>query len=205
MHLTGLNKTGMRVTNVATQAGQREHQCDQPTTTTPESASLALDGLVTRYADRINRLCFRLLGWRRDVDDAVQDVFLAALKALPTFRGESDVSTWLVRIAINTCRSHARQRTLRLRFFREPPTGFEPARGRGAEGDLLDRERFERVRRLIRRLPAKYREVVVLRYLEGLSVEDVGEVLGLSRNAVDVRLNRARRRMKQDLGEALEG
>jgi RNA polymerase sigma-70 factor (ECF subfamily) len=175
---------------------------DVPESTVAQHRSPSgFDELVAEHQERVARLCYRLLGWQADVDDAVQDVFMAVLRSLPKFRGESSVSTWITRIAVNTCRSHGRRRRLRIfSSLRESP---EPPIAQSAEHELLDRERFERVRAAIRRLPAKYRETVVLRYLEELSVSDVAGVLGLGKNVVEVRLNRARKFLKEDLAEML--
>jgi RNA polymerase sigma-70 factor (ECF subfamily) len=162
----------------------------------------SFEELVAGQQARVGRLCYRLLGWQADVEDVVQDVFLAALRALPKFRGESSVSTWITRIAVNTCRSHGRKRRLRILGGSRP----EPLRrlGQSAEHELMDRERFEQVRTAVRRLPPKYREAVVLHYLEELAVSEVAAVLGLGKNAVEVRLNRARKWLKEDLAEMLE-
>ena len=162
----------------------------------------SFDELVAEQRERVGQLCYRLLGWHADVEDVVQDVFLAALKALPKFRGESTVSTWLTRIAVNACRGHGRKR--RLRILAGARQRSEPRLDRSPEGKLIDRERFEQVRAAIRRLPVKYREVVVLRYLEEMAVSEIGEALGLGRNAVEVRLNRARQRMRDDLAGIVE-
>ena len=165
----------------------------------------SFDDLVVEHRERVARLCYRVLGWREDVEDVVQEVFLAAFKALPQFRGESGVSTWLMRITVNACRSHMRKRLPRLRLFAKSHEHIEPRLDRSPPGDLMDRERFERVRAAIRRLPIKYGEVVVLRYLEELKVSEVGNVLGLGKNAVEVRLNRARKWLEEDLAGILEG
>jgi RNA polymerase sigma-70 factor (ECF subfamily) len=163
------------------------------------------DELVAEHRTRVARLCYRLLGWREDIEDVVQEVFLAALKGLPRFRGESAVSTWLTRIAVNACRSYLRKRLPWLRLFAQRHADPEPCLDRSPEGELANRERFERVRAAIRGLPVKYREVIVLRYLEELPVSDIGEVLGLGKGAVEVRLNRARTWLREDLAEMLEG
>jgi RNA polymerase sigma-70 factor (ECF subfamily) len=182
----------------AAEPGQADRACQPREAPRPPS----FDELVAEQRERVGRLCYRLLGWQADVEDVVQDVFLAALKALPKFRGESTVSTWLTRIAVNACRGHGRKR--RLRILAGMRQRSEPRLDRSPEGKLIDRERFERVRAAIRRLPVKYREVVVLRYLEEMAVSEIGEVLGLGRNAVEVRLNRARHRMKKDLAGIAE-
>ncbi|MFQ5807930.1 MAG: RNA polymerase sigma factor [Phycisphaerae bacterium] len=165
----------------------------------------SFDELVAGHRQRVARLCFRLLGWREDVEDVVQEVFLAAFGALPKFRGHSSVSTWLTRITVNACRSHVRRRLRLRRLFLGTRESTKPRIGQPAERELMDHERCERVRRAVRKLPPKYREVVVLRYLEELAVPEIGQVLGLSRNAVEVRLSRARRQLKTDLAGLLEG
>lgn len=159
------------------------------------------DNLVREHGPRVTRLCYRLLGWNHDVEDVVQNVFCAALRAWPKFRRESLPATWLTRIAVNACRAHLRKRWLSLRFFdggSEPPDLPDDRRPRDG---LLSAECFERVRDAVRRLPAKYREVVVLRYLESLSGEQTAAALGVSRKAVDVRLNRARNMLRDELME----
>jgi len=70
-----------------------------------------------------------------------------------------------------------------------------------AEKASMDNETFDRIRRAIQALPAKYREAVVLRYLQELPAEQISRILGISKNALQVRLNRARARLKDDLGE----
>ena len=76
----------------------------------------AVGQLVAAHQQRIARLVQRLLAWPDDVDDVVQDVFVHALRSLARFDGHSSLATWLVRIAINRCRSHQRRRWLRLGF-----------------------------------------------------------------------------------------
>jgi RNA polymerase sigma-70 factor, ECF subfamily len=156
----------------------------------------AFDRLVEIHQDRVARLAYRLLGWPDDVDDVVQEVFLAAMKNLRTFRGQAQLSTWLAAITLNACRSHRRRRFLQTaglhRLFARPA----PAPGAAASAPAQDAEQLEKVRQAVRRLPLKYREVVVLRYLEEMPVGEVGRALGVSENVVSVRLNRARARLK---------
>jgi RNA polymerase sigma factor (sigma-70 family) len=164
----------------------------------------AFDDLVRTRRETVARLVGRLLGWTSDVPDVVQDVFVSALSGIGRFRGDSSVDTWLTRIAINTCRKHQRRRLVRWIAWRrqaEEPACVGTA---GPDSAAMGRETFEQVRRAVRNLPPRYREVVVLRYLEDLPITEVAELLGLSRNAVDVRLNRARSRLKDALAPLLE-
>jgi RNA polymerase sigma-70 factor (ECF subfamily) len=157
----------------------------------------AFDRLVARHQDRIAALACRLLGWQQDIDDVVQDVFLTMLQNLPGFRGESRLSTWLFRITVNQCRRPHHRRAPRLQPWPEDALPH-------ATHTPLDRESSNQVRGAVAALPNKYREVVVLRYLEELPILDIAVILGLSRNAVEVRLNRARRQLKRSLGNLLE-
>jgi len=165
----------------------------------------SFEKLVEEHRDRVARLCYRLTGWGGEVDDIVQDVFLAAFKGLPKFRGDSEAATWLTRIAINACRAHLRKRWLRLRLFAEAPESVATDVSRSVEQEMIYRERLECVRAQVRQLPLKYREAIVLRYLEELSVKEIADVLGLGKSAVEVRLNRARRRLHVELSGILDG
>lgn len=163
----------------------------------------AFTRIVAEQQDRVAALARRLLGWSDDVEDVVQDVFVAVLRNLPKFRGDCQLSTWLYRITVNQCRRQRHRRILRLRVWGSRREG-RPAEDHSADSSALKREAFERVRAIVRALPARYREVVVLRYMEDLPIAEVAEILGLSRNAVDVRLSRARQRLKEELAALVE-
>jgi RNA polymerase sigma factor (sigma-70 family) len=163
----------------------------------------AFDRIVARHSAAVAALANRLLGWPGDVDDVVQDVFVAAFVHLKRFRGDCRLRTWLYTITVNKCRSHRLRRRRRLRAGRVgelEPGGQE----QGAERPAMDEETFSRVRRAVQALPPKYREVVVLRYLQGLEPGEIAELVGMKANAVQVRLNRARTKLKEQLGDLLE-
>ncbi len=164
----------------------------------------AFDCLVRTRRDSVARLVGRLLGWSPDVPDVVQDVFVAALSGIGRFRGNSSVDTWLTRIAINTCRKHQRRLLVRWNAWKKQTA--EPAHVEtfGPESAAMGRETFEQVRQAVKDLPPRLREVVALRYLDNRPIAEVAELLRLSRNAVDVRLNRARSRLKDALATLLE-
>lgn len=153
---------------------------------------------------RLRRLVHRLLGWSAraaDVDDVVQDALLAAWRHRATFRGDANVATWLVRITIRKARNHARAAAVRRRVFgwwtRDTAEPVADA-GRQSTDDRLDTTWVA-----MRALRHADREVLVLRYLEQRDVEQIAQALGCSRAAVDTRLTRARRRLREELG--LEG
>lgn len=158
----------------------------------------AFDEIVEQHGAEIAAFANRLLGWPQDVDDVVQEVFLAAFKGLTTFRGDCRLRSWLFTITINECRHH-RRRLSRLRLLRIEEDGPHLYLSEDAEMVAIDAESFTRVRRAVRALPGKYREVIVLRYLQGLETTEVCRLLGITANALNVRLSRARERLKNDL------
>jgi RNA polymerase sigma-70 factor (ECF subfamily) len=161
----------------------------------------AFDIIVEQYSNAVAELANRLLGWPGDVEDITQDIFLAAYLGLRRFRCQCSLKTWLFTITINKCRSFKykqifhRHRIVNKHNEHLPPT---------ADKKLLDDDTFEKVRHAVQSLPAKYREPVVLRYLQELQIEDISKILGISINTLHVRLNRAREQLKQDLAEIME-
>jgi len=165
----------------------------------------AFDRIVERYSAQVAALAHNLLGWPRDVDDIVQEVFVAAFLGLKSFRGDCTLRAWLFTITLNKCRSYHRyRRMLRLRVRAMDNTQASPAMDEAAEKDMVDQETFARVRAAVRVLPPKYREVVVLRYLEGLETSDICRILGISVGTFNMRLNRARKRLREHLTGLIE-
>jgi RNA polymerase sigma-70 factor (ECF subfamily) len=161
-----------------------------------EGDAAAFEAVVAIHRPRITRLVYRLLGWPADVDDMVQEVFLAALTKCRKFRGESALATWLTVIALNKCRTHrrgliSRWRTVR-RASRRPVQLQSPADAAAEKEDTL-----AQVRDAIKKLAGRDREVIVLHYLEDRGVGEMAELLKLKTNAVEVRLHRARQRLKK--------
>lgn len=161
----------------------------------------AFDRIVEQYSADVAALANRLLGWPGDVEDVTQDIFLAAFLGLKKFRCDCSLKTWLFTITINKCRSYRHRRKLRrLKANRIAENGVRmrlpPA---GHPQSPMNVEDFDCVRRAVAVLPARYREPVVLMYLQGLAADDISRILGISRNALHVRLSRARARLREDL------
>jgi RNA polymerase sigma factor (sigma-70 family) len=163
----------------------------------------AFDRLVLGHQGRVVRLAYRLLGRPHEVDDVVQEVFLSVLENVKRFRGECRFSTWLTRIVVNKCRSHQRWRLRRLRLWLAACRRLGRLRLSSEEGPFSDPSSpaNDAVCHAVNLLPAKYREAVVLRYFEDLSIAEIGQALGISAGAVDVRLTRARQKLKRMLGD----
>src|SRR4051812_48908828 len=140
--------------------------------------------LVRLHQPAVRRLAHRLLGWRdAEVDDVVQDVFLALLKHLGSLRGEASVATWLMTVTLNRCRSHQRRQWVRMRWVRSLAKTQATARCDHEDGGR-DEVALE-VRRAVQALRPRDREVVVLFYLEQLPIAEIAALLGLRNNAVE--------------------
>jgi RNA polymerase sigma-70 factor (ECF subfamily) len=159
----------------------------------------AFDELVRLFHARVTSLAHRLLGWNGDIEDVVQDVFVTALQKAGSFRGHSSLWTWLTVITLNRCRTHRRrQKVIRkvIDFLARRRTGESAA---AADGPALADETAGEVRAAVAALRPMYREVIVLFYLEHKSIGEIGELLGASANAIEVRLHRARAKLRMSL------
>jgi RNA polymerase sigma factor (sigma-70 family) len=157
----------------------------------------AFETIVDRFQQRIGLLARRLLG--TDVDDVTQDVFVIVLEKAGRFRGECSLWTWLTRITLNQCRNRIRRQQVRRRFeqwFRRTDRHSPAADARAAQEDEASV-----IRQAIDALPVRDREVIVLAYLEGQSSREIAATVGRSQNSVEVRLHRARGRLREMLKE----
>ncbi len=154
----------------------------------------AFDEIVALFQDGVAALANRLLGWPGDVDDVCQEVFLAVYLNLKRFRGQSSLKSWIYAITLNKCRSRERKRLWRKRKLNQAIPDSQAGVPCG-----LEKETLRAVHRSIRRLPIKYREPIMLKYLQELPTDQVCRILGISRNTLNVRLSRARQQLKQTL------
>jgi len=146
---------------------------------------------VEQYQNMVYRTALHALGGPQDADDAVQEVFLRLFNYKGIFESEEHLRRWLLRVAVNYCRdvlkSPWRRRRVSLEEVPEVP--------------VFDRPEQAALYREVMALPAKYRTVLDLFYYEELSVREIGELLGASTSTVTTRLERARRRLRERLGE----
>jgi RNA polymerase sigma-70 factor (ECF subfamily) len=160
----------------------------------------ALEELIARHYASVHQLVSRLTAWSADAEDLTQDVFVSAISAAARFRGSSSLATWLTRIAINACHSHHRKRLVRWAFWKREANAAEYLAD-DASQSAQQRERSARVKSAVGQLGGKYREVVVLHYLQQMAVEDVAKILAITRPAVEVRLHRARKMLGEMLAD----
>jgi RNA polymerase sigma-70 factor (ECF subfamily) len=164
----------------------------------------AFGALYRRYIDRVYGYCFYLLGDHHDAEDVTERTFVAALAAIDGFRDTgATFRSWLFRIAhnqlANALRSRRRQRATSLDAVPEPLTHADPA------GLLGLAEEARGLRRALAGLPDDRRQVVVLRFVDGLSAREIGAVLGRSEGAVRVLQHRALRQLAEMMAGGGDG
>ncbi|MDE0505219.1 MAG: sigma-70 family RNA polymerase sigma factor [Candidatus Poribacteria bacterium] len=170
---------------------------------TVEGDGSAFNELVQRHYTKIYGLACRMLGNPDDASDATQETFLEAYKSLESFQFQSKFSTWLYRVAINTCQQHIRKSDSRGRTLISYSNSLrEP--GCNAEADIPERlalktERDNLIQAAINQLPPKQRAVVVLFYAQNLKYREIALVLDCSEGTVASRLNTAIRNLKSML------
>ncbi|MGH7411417.1 MAG: RNA polymerase sigma factor [Candidatus Methylomirabilis sp.] len=172
--------------------------------------SAAFEALVRKYQGWVFTLAYRMLGDRADAEEMAQEIFLKAYRALERFERKSKFSTWLYSIATNHCLNQLESRRRRPRF--QEISGSERAQGNpgalveevadpapGPEQALEHDDVRYLVQQQLLRLTPEHRAILVLREIQGLAYDEIGELLGLAPGTVRSRLHRARMELKERL------
>jgi RNA polymerase sigma-70 factor, ECF subfamily len=159
----------------------------------------AFEELVIGYQHRVFGVALRMLGNRAEAEEIAQETFLRAHRALGEFRGEARLGTWLYGIASRLCLNRLASGPRRHERSDDLALAQAPAADTDAAGALERGELEAALHEAVAALPEDRRIVVVLRDLEGLSYDEIAEVLGLPLNTVRTRLHRARLDLKAKL------
>ena len=175
----------------------------------------AFNELVEVYGGRVYGLLFRMLGRRDEAEDMAQEVFVQIFKAIGQFRGDSQLSTWLYRVAVNLCKNRTKYLARRCDDARDE---LEPMAARAAlsqakgvtQGELerpdhlAEGYQLERiVQQCLSELDADFREALILRDVENLTYEEISEITGTPDGTVKSRIHRARAILKSKVERAL--
>ena len=179
----------------------------------------AFNELVHAYGRRVSALVLRMLGNRAEAEDLTQEVFVQVFKAIGTFRGESKLSTWIYRIAVNLCKN--RSKYLRVRHANEQDelevvaerVDLSDARKANVahierpDEAMAGRQVEKIVQDAILKIEPAFRECLILRDVEELSYEEIEQITGLAAGTVKSRIFRARAQLKEiverELGEKI--
>lgn len=151
----------------------------------------AFDALFQKHQKYIYNLLYQLTGEHTEADDLAQETFIRVYEKLDSFRAESSLRTWVSHIAVNIFRQTVRRKKhppqLKLEELRIPCKGENPER------TVIRQELQWCVRHVLRyHIPTHFREVLVLRDLQGFNYAEIGDILGISLSSVKTRLHRAR-------------
>jgi RNA polymerase sigma-70 factor (ECF subfamily) len=173
---------------------------------------LEFQSIYKTFHPKIIRYLAHMVGWR-DTEDLTQEVFMKVNQALKTFRGQSQLSTWIYRIATNVALDKLRGPSFR-QTGRKSLSGDSIGEGEieimdknpwtgentpSIETSVVRKEMNQCIRGVVEKLPKSYRTVVVLSELEGFRDDEIAEILRVSLNTAKIRLHRARARLKKDL------
>lgn len=172
------------------------------------------DAIFDLYHRKVFNVIFRLVGDQDDAEDLTQETFVNAYRAYERFRGDSQVYTWLYRIAVNVCKNRFKQekRASRVRMdsLDEPVPGEDGPMQRDVPDDSLNPLRAVEagelrgvIHQAIQELPPEYRVPIVLRELQELSYAEIAEVMGIPVDTVKTRIFRARGLLRNKLGPYL--
>jgi RNA polymerase sigma-70 factor (ECF subfamily) len=166
----------------------------------------AFAALVSAYETKIYNLALRYLGNREDAMDASQEVFLRVFRFLPGFQEESGFSTWIYRIGVNVCKdmlakqSRRNEQSLEVEDEDDKQRTMELADHRYTPEQIVENAELRSVlSEAIAALPDQQREVIVLRDIQGLSYDEIANVLSLEPGTVKSRLSRARENLRKKL------
>lgn len=162
--------------------------------------------IVELYKDKVLQLCFRMLGNRHEAEDIAQEAFVRAYVNIQSFNQSRKFSTWLYRIATNLCIDRIRKKKPDF-FLDAEVSGTDgltmysqiAAEGKTPDAEVETLELQEIVQREILRLPDKYRTVIILRYIDDLSLNEISEVLELPLGTVKTRIHRGREALRKQL------
>lgn len=156
--------------------------------------------LIEQYTSSVFNLCYRMLGSAQDAEDATQEIFFRVYSRLESYDLDRRFSTWLLSIASNYCIDRLRRR--KFAWVTLEDTAFMlPSNEAGPERTALQRERAAIVQAALQNMPSQYRLVLVLRYWQDLSYNEIATLTGLSESALKTRLHRARKQLAEALQE----
>jgi RNA polymerase sigma-70 factor (ECF subfamily) len=175
----------------------------------------AFDQLVIKHKDKLFNMVYWVLGDYQEANDCAQEIFIKVFKAIKKFRFQSSFSTWLYRIAINTCKNRLKssayrwkKRTISLEnpeSSKQDNRSYEIQNGSPSpENSLEKKERMMLIQKAVNALPQEQNRVLVLRDIQGLSYQEISDITGLNLGTVKSRLARARMELKNKLKRPLK-
>ena len=170
----------------------------------------AFDQLVVKHKDKLFNMVYWLLGDYQEANDCAQEIFIKVFKSIKKFRFQSSFSTWLYRIATNTCKNRLKSSAFRWKkrmvslenpeSSKQDNRSYEIQNGSPSpENSLEKKEQIMLIQKAVNALPREQNRVVVLRDIQGLSYQEIADITGLNLGTVKSRLARARMELRNRL------
>ena len=174
----------------------------------------AFDQLVIKHKDKLFNMVYWLLGDYQEANDCAQEIFIKVFKGIKKFRFQSSFSTWLYRIAINTCKNKLKssayrwkKRTVPLEnpdSSKEGSVSYEIQNNASSPANELEKkEKIMRIQKAVKSLPQEQNKIIVLRDIQGLTYQEISDITGLNLGTVKSRLARARMTLRNKLNSRI--
>ena len=165
----------------------------------------AFEELVSRYQKPVFKVAYRMVGQKEEAEDLAQEVFIHVYQKMGHFNPAKNFKPWLYRVAVNTCISRLRRKQkVVFLSFDDALTGsveFETIRYLSPDQNIELQELQQEVQQAILKMPENYRAMIILRYQLDLNNSEIAEVLGITKENVEVRMHRAHKYLRRILLE----
>ncbi|MEH6933708.1 sigma-70 family RNA polymerase sigma factor [Bacillus sp. JJ783] len=160
-----------------------------------------IDEIMNKYGQEVLQLVYSYVNNKEVAEDLTQDIFVKCYKTLHTYKGNSNLKTWLWRIAINHCKDYIKSWYNKKVIVTEDEFAYIEVQHDSVEQTVIQNAEDRRLASAVMNLPIKYREVIYLFYYEELPIKDIAIVIEVKENTIKTRLKRAKELLKKGLEE----
>ncbi|WP_242261840.1 sigma-70 family RNA polymerase sigma factor [Bacillus cereus group sp. BfR-BA-01453] len=166
-----------------------------------EDKELLIDEIMNKYGQEVLQLVYSYANNKEVAEDVTQDIFVKCYKSLHTYKGQSNVKTWLWRIAINQCKDYIKSWYNKKVIVTEAESAYMGVQNDSVEQTVIQNAEDRELASAVMNLPIKYREVIYLFYYEELSIKEIATVIEIKENTIKTRLKKAKELLKKGLEE----
>ncbi|OJD58115.1 RNA polymerase factor sigma C [Bacillus sp. N35-10-4] len=160
-----------------------------------------IDEIMNKYGQEVLQLVYSYVNNKEVAEDLTQDIFVKCYKSLHTYKGNSNLKTWLWRIAINHCKDYLKSWYNKKVIVTEDDFTYTGSQKESVEQTVIQNAEDRELASAVMNLPIKYREVIYLFYYEELSIKEVAIVIEVKENTIKTRLKKAKELLKKGLEE----
>ncbi|PGB02311.1 sigma-70 family RNA polymerase sigma factor [Bacillus toyonensis] len=160
-----------------------------------------IDEIMNKYGQEVLQLVYSYVNNKEVAEDLTQDIFVKCYKSLHTYKGNSNLKTWLWRIAINHCKDYIKSWYNKKVIVTEGEFTYIGSQKESVEQTVIQNAEDRRLASAVMNLPIKYREVICLFYYEELSIKEIAIVIEVKENTIKTRLKKAKELLKKGLEE----